>query len=257
MLSALASTIANPFTTGQNRSMAPYGAAVHTTGSGLPAAAMAAGEDPVQAGIRTYLSSKGPTYLIGWNGKPVAVARDESIKTWHIGVEGEEMVPLQTGTWRQLVAPATAREWDKRWGAGKNPLSIDGTTNRSLIPSNSPNDALIGIEMIPVTGDGRNFWATPMRPGLRFTRAQHDGARDLIADMARRYRWPAGWERTRVFGHEDLNPIRRNDAGGGWDPGRLRAAPYVDMDHITGGGLTLATVALAAGLAAVIYLATR
>lgn len=256
MLSPLASRASTPFT-GSARKQTPYGVGIHTTGSGLPADAKAKGQDPLAAAVAYYVQSKGPTYVIGYDGTIVAVAADENIRTAHIGVEGHEMTPLQAGTWRQLVSPATVRYWERRWGAGKNPLSVDGTTTRSLIPSNSPNDATIGIEMIPVTGDVKTFWAQPMRPGLRFTRAQHDAARRLVADIAARYRWPAGWQRTRVFGHEDLNPIRRHDAGGGWDPGRLREKPYVDMDYITGGGITLGSVAVAAGLAAVIYLATR
>jgi hypothetical protein len=255
MLSPLATRVSTPFTN-TARNAPVYGVAFHTTGSGLPAEAVAKGQDPLQAAITYYVTSKGPTYVIPWSGQIVAVAADESVKTNHIGVEAHELGPLKGGTWRQLVSPRTAQLWDRRWGAGKNPISSDGTTARSLIPSDSPNNAVIGVEMIPVTGDGRTFWADPMRRGLRFTRAQHDAANALAHDIARRYGWPAGWERTRVFGHEDLNPIRRHDAGGGWDPGRLRDAPYIDMDAITGGGI-IGSVLVAAALAGAIYLATR
>jgi hypothetical protein len=254
MLSALAKRISTPFTTGETRTGPPFGAAVHTTGSGLPSQAKALMVDPLMYGVQQYLEIKGPTYLIGWDGTTVATAADENVKTYHIGVEKNELAPLRDGTWRQLVSPSTVAAWERKHGAGKNPLSSDGTTARSLIPSTSPNNLLVGIEMIPVTADGKSFWATPMRPGLRFTQAQHDAARRLVADLAARYGWPSGWQKTRVFGHEDLNPIRRHDAGGGWDPGDLRASPYIDMDYIRGGSI-LPFLLLAGGVA--ILLASR
>lgn len=233
MLSPLAQQISQPFHTGQTRPGAPYGVAFHTTGSSLPAKALAEGKDPFQYAIDYYRTSKGPTYVLGWNGQLAAVAADESVRTWHAGVEGDERAALQNGSWRKLVSPATAAAWDRVWGAHRNPL---GPGAGGIIPSADPNAATIGVEMIPVTSDGRTFWAPPAGPGIRFTAAQVAKARELAGDIARRYHWPAMWPRTRVFGHEDLNPIRRHDAGGGWDPGFLRAQPYFDMNAIRGGG---------------------
>lgn len=249
MISPLATLITSPFHTGQTRPVPVFGVTFHTTGSGLPAQALAAGKNPVQAGIDYYRTSKGPMYLIGWDGRIVATAADESVRTWHAGVEANERRPLQDGSWRKMVSPATAAAWDRAWGPTKNPIAGAGA---SLIPSDDPNAATIGVEMIPVTPDGRTLWAKPARPGLRFTAAQLAAGRALASDIARRHRWPAGWRKTRVFGHEDLNPIRRHDAGGGWDPGFLRSSPYVDMDAIRGEG-DVFTLALVGGAAAVMY----
>jgi hypothetical protein len=77
--------------------------------------------------------------------------------------------------------------------------------------------------------------ATPLRPGLRFTKAQHDSVARLAVDVARRNHWPANeewWRSPRLLGHEDLTPITRKDSKGGWDPGYLRERPYFDWDYV-------------------------
>jgi hypothetical protein len=75
---------------------------------------------------------------------------------------------------------------------------------------------------------------TPMRAGLRFTRAQHETIARLAWDIAQRHGWPAGawWRTARLVGHEDLTPLSRHDANGGWDPGGLRDAPYFDWQFV-------------------------
>jgi hypothetical protein len=83
--------------------------------------------------------------------------------------------------------------------------------------------------MIPC-GSG---FGQPMRPGLLFTAAQHDGAAELVREMGARHGWPSGWQKTsRLLGHEDVDLLERMDALGGWDPGFLRAAPYFDFDYV-------------------------
>ena len=55
----------------------------------------------------------------------------------------------------------------------------------------------------------------------------------LAIDCAARHGWPKGWHRTsRLLSHEDVQPIRRHDRGGGWDIGWLRAAPYFDLEFV-------------------------
>lgn len=74
-----------------------------------------------------------------------------------------------------------------------------------------------------------------MRPGLRFTQAQHDTVAELAVDVARRNAWPADeewWRTPRLLGHEDLTPIARCDRNGGWDPGALRDEPYFDWEYV-------------------------
>lgn len=86
-----------------------------------------------------------------------------------------------------------------------------------------------GVEMIPC---GYGF-GTPMGSGLLFTKAQHDSAVTLAKDIAARYKFKAGWEHTpRLLGHEDVQPIERHDAKGGWDPGFLREQPYFDFQYV-------------------------
>lgn len=245
MISSLASVIPSPRTSAM-RAMAPYGVALHTTGSGLPRDALAKGIDPFQYGIDWYRShAEGPTYLIGWSGRIAAITPDEQMKTSHIGIQADEVQPILNGAWRAMVPPQTAAMWNRRWGASRNPLD--------LIEGRMPNDALIGIEMIPMT-DGKSTWAPPMRAGLRFTRAQHESARELVADIARRHGWPVTWRWKRLFGHEDLNPIRRSDDGGGWDPGVLRAHPYLDLGAVRSSGITELVVGAVVGAAAYLIL---
>jgi N-acetyl-anhydromuramyl-L-alanine amidase AmpD len=239
MLSALATPIQNP----RLGAVRPVRAiAIHTTGSGLPAQALSVNQDPLEAAIAYYRVNYSPTYVIAWDGRIAAIYGDELAKTSHIGVEADEFGPIRDGTWRSLVSPETVRRWEARWGRGRNPLDLTGGA--------LPNDVVLGIEMIPMT-DGTHAWAVPYRTGLRFTAAQHRAARALVADIRRRH-----GVRTPLYGHEDLNPIRRSDAGGGWDPGRLRGRPYVDMAAIDG---RLSPVVVGAAIAAgvLLVLATR
>lgn len=250
--------ISNPFDTGQVRKVPVYGVTFHTTGSGLPSKALSEGKDPFQAGIDYYRSSMGPTYLIGWKpGQIAAIARDESVVTWHAGTsDSVKWNALKSSGWKSMVSPATVQFFARQWGAQRNPLSADGTTQFSVIPTAYANNSTIGVEMIPVTPGGSTLWAQPMRLGLRFTQWQHDAARALAADLARRHGWPAGWQETRILGHEAVNPIDRHDAGGGWDPGWLRANPYIDMNYIKGQG-GLVAFAVVAGLFGLAYLVKR
>lgn len=260
-LYAKAIRISAPFTsaqTGQKRGIAPWGVTFHTTGSGLPTKALADGKDPFAAGIDYYRTSYGPTYLIGWMpGQIAAIAADEDVVTWHAGTtDHAKWTALKDGSWRSWVSPAMVAYYDRMYG-GRNPLSSDGTTASSVIPSGYANNATIGVEMIPVTPGGNTLWAMPMRPGLRFTAWQHQAARALAADLARRYGWPAGWQNTRIVGHETVNPIDRYDAGGGWDPGFLRASPYVDMPFIRGQTDLASWIVLGAGVVGAAFLYRR
>lgn len=110
-----------------------------------------------------------------------------------------------------------------------------------LLPgTRTVNSCYVRVECVPcvfhsddglVTGDG----VEPMRPGLRFTRAQHDTVAALAVDVARRNGWPEGktwWRTSRLVGHEDLTPISRHDRNGGWDPGGLRDDPYFDWEYV-------------------------
>lgn len=245
------------------RKAGAWGVAYHTTGSSLPKGALAKGEDPFKAGIAYYrkYDPGGPTYLIGYEpGQIAMITADENLITWHAGTSNAATIAAnKDGSWRQKVSPATVFHWERVYGVGKNPYSVDGTTRNSVLPSASPNDNLIGVEMIPVT-DGSKYWGTPMRPGLRFSKWQHDAARDLAKDLARRWGWPPGWQDTRILSHEAVNPIERYDSAGGWDPGWIRAVPFFDMRYVQGKGITLgpfAVIGLGILIGAVGYIGVR
>lgn len=208
-----------------------FGYLLHTTGGGVTDVAKKHHELPIDVAIRVYIASQngsngyfwgGPHYVIDHDGKPYQVAPDDAL-TAHAG--GPHRPQYFDGSWRARFPTATA-QWDAKWGPRfKHPYQ--------LFPSTSPNDDYVGCEMIPI-GDG--FGGAPMRPGLRFTKAQHDTAIALGIDLAQRHALPAGWEKAnRLVGHEDVDPIERSDAGGGWDPGWLRAAPYFDLDYVRRG----------------------
>lgn len=207
-----------------------FGVVVHTTGSGLPKKARSlTAADTLAEGVRYYATNGGPVYVVGWDGRIVAVA-DEATRTWHCGVDDATARTLyRSGSaWMSKATPAAAARWRSRWPAYQSPFDI--------IPGGEDcNSAYIGIEMIPVT-DGSSVWTTPMRPGLRFTRAQHEAVRKLVDDIGRRHGFPAGWKSSRrLIGHFDVNPLERQDSGGGWDPGYQRANPYIDWAYIRGG----------------------
>ena len=90
--------------------------------------------------------------------------------------------------------------------------------------------------MIPCVfwvGSKKIVAAEPMRPGLKFTKAQHDTAAFLAVDIAERKGWPDGWWLTpRLGAHEFFTPISRHNTGGGWDPGITRAKPFFDFDYV-------------------------
>ncbi|MDX1417939.1 MAG: hypothetical protein R3293_27305, partial [Candidatus Promineifilaceae bacterium] len=102
------------------------------------------------------------------------------------------------------------------------------------------NSCYIHVECPPCVFHGEKRLETgaePLRPGLRFTAAQHNTVARLAVDIARRNGWPMNttwWRTPRLLGHEDLTPIARHDSRGGWDPGYLREKPYFDWDYVYG-----------------------
>lgn len=207
-----------------------WGYLLHTTGGGVTDQARREHRDPLEVAIATYIASQngsngykwgGPAYVIPHDGTIHQLAPD-NIETEHAG--GPHRPEYLDGTWVSHCKPEVVAQWRAKW-LHPNPYA--------LFPSHRPNVDYIGCEMIPI-GDG--FGGEPMRPGLRFTKAQHDAAIALGRDLAARHGWPAGWSRSsRLVGHEDVDPIERSDAGGGWDPGWLRAAPYFDFEYVRAG----------------------
>jgi hypothetical protein len=206
----------------------PWGFLIHTTGRGVPSKAAKTGRRPIDVALEIYAKSQsgklhpyqwgGPTYVLDHSGELYQLAPD-NVVTYHAG--GPDREDYLDGDWIKRTTPAALAAWRKAWPRHKSP--------QNLYPSRSANTDYVGIECIPC---GAGF-GTPMRPGLLFTAAQHDALVDLGYDMAERHDWPRGWERTpRLVGHEDVQLLERQDAGGGWDPGWLRARPYIDFEFI-------------------------
>jgi hypothetical protein len=140
----------------------------------------------------------------------------DNLRTEHAGSSNRPH--YFSGAWERSY-PAATVQWKAKWGPRfKHPYQI--------FPAVTPNIDYVGVEMIPC-GDG---FGVPMRPGLRFTKPQHETAAALAREMGERHSWPPGWQRgSRFVGHEDVDPLSRSDSGGGWDPGFLRASPYFDF----------------------------
>jgi hypothetical protein len=208
-----------------------YGLSVHTTGSGdWLKNALNAGVDPLQKVVNMYLIPGRfcPGYVLGYDGTLIQIAKDSSV-TFHsgnddtVGTWESKKTAYKNGTWKNKVSLPTYNLWVQRWGLDKNPTS--------LYPSTNVNYDYIGVEMVPIM----NGSAEPAFPGSLFTIQQHRMVGLLYLDLASRHGFNAT-EKTRLVGHEDVNPIDRFDSDGGWDPGFIRYSRYFDWS-LTGIGL--------------------
>ncbi len=208
----------------------PWGATVHTTGSGIAAelrrrlgrrpTVREVGDRAVE--IYTRPGGNGPGYVIYLDGHTVQVAEDNRW-TWHVGGQFREL--YLHGDWEALCPKEFVRLWRAAWPGRRSP--------QHLFPGESANAAYVGIEMTPVTGvDG----VLPAAPGQTFSEAQYGALARLLVDLGRRHGWPAAWwTSSRLVGHEDVGPLGRDDRcdeGGGWDPGFLRPRPYLDRVRV-------------------------
>lgn len=209
----------------------PWGLLFHTTGSGITATAKKRNQRPIDVALTTYIAMQngsegylwgGPAYVLDHDGTLYQIAHDD-VLTHHCG--SGYRAEYRSGDWVRQVSPKTVDRWILQWHGG-GPYD--------LFPSTSPNVDYVGCEMIPV-GNG---FGVPARPGLLFTEAQHLAAIELARKLGKRHGWPTGWAKTsRLVGHEDVSPIERSNAGGGWDPGWLRANPYFDFAQVRQGAL--------------------
>lgn len=211
------------------RGSAPYGLVVHTPGSTAIAKARKLGIPPLEYLVAHYNERGrfGPHYVCDLDGTLVQLEDDDEV-TWHVGWTTIMTRLYRTGRWRRVASAATVEAWDERWPGRRSPLE--------LLPGDTPNACMLGIEVIPIVAPSEY---EPLVPGMRYTAMQHESVRGLVRDLARRHRWPRAELRARVLGHEDLaplpwpaNPSGRADAGGGWDPGALRASPRWDWEWI-------------------------
>lgn len=240
------------------RAVPLYGITVHTTGSGiLDQSPQKTAAGTMARAVQYYKDTGGPTYVVGWDGKIVAIIADELMRGAHAGIgEADVRAAYAQNTWRSRVSPAGVARWQALWPWAKSPAD--------LIPNRDPNlinDAFLGIEMIPIT-DGNRTYAQPMFPGAKFTREQHEAVRKLVHDIAGRHKFPTGWANKgspRLNGHSDLDPITRDSpAMPLWDPGYASGA--FDFNFIRSNPKTvliLVGVAVAGGVLVAYYLNRR
>ncbi len=186
------------------RTLPVYGLCVHTTGSGPATKAKGTARTPLQIALDYYVrGGEGfPHYLIGYDGTIHAIC-DEGHVAWHAGwaTRGGK------SRWESWTAPTWWSAVWRRWNAA---------TPANLLPpgASSPNQVYIGVELL----------ADPT--GWGFTSAQYDALTRLVVDVFRRHGIPLSEPpNPRLLGHEDVEPIERANASGGWDPGAHRTVP--------------------------------
>lgn len=217
-----------------------YGLVVHTTGSGLPESARKKGIPHTQRAVDHYSQSHGCHYVNGWGGSDAGELlqmANENEQAIGVGMSNkddpskDQKLSVERGHWEEDLPAVLVEHWRERWPDKDNPMQL-------LPGTKTANSCYIHVECVPCVYhyDGPlTTDATPLRPGLRFTQAQHDTVAALAVDIAERNGWPTDrqwWRTPRLLGHEDLTPISRCDPKGGWDPGGLRDQPYFDWDYV-------------------------
>jgi N-acetylmuramoyl-L-alanine amidase len=193
------------------RTLPVYGVCVHTTGSGPATQARATARSPLQVALDYYVHGREgfPHYLIGRDGTIHTIC-DEAYVAWHAGwaTRGGK------SRWSDWTAPAWWSSVWQRWNA---------RTPAGLLPrgAQSPNSVYVGVELLADAS------------GWGFTDAQYGALARLVADVFRRHAIPLTEPpNPRLLGHEDVEPIERANAQGGWDPGAHRAIPKFSWSRL-------------------------
>jgi hypothetical protein len=151
----------------------------------------------------------GPHYVVDFNGT-IYVIVDERKVAWHAGWGKERGSIFKTAAWR---APAW---WLAAWG------KYGFTSPLQLLPAGTsdPNSASIGIELLITTG-------------RQYTDEQYRALALLIVDIEKRHNLaiPSA-PGLKLVGHEDYAPHKRQDSGGGWDPGAHRKNPFFSWSKL-------------------------
>lgn len=225
------------------RDGAPFGACVHTTGSGITSRFRdREGRAPTEREaldeyadhyLRAPRDGGYPNYLIGTDGTLAQIVPDDEVAN-HVG--GRQRQKYLSGTWtlpglcpscRDRNLPdaahlAAVSAWRERWRGYASPAH--------LYPDASANDAYIGVELVPIIGVSG---ATAAGPHETFTDAQYSALASLLVDLAVDHGWPDDWRDTsRLLGHEDVGILDRHDSAGGWDPGALRPTPRFRWERV-------------------------
>lgn len=168
-----------------------------------------------------------PHVANGFGGKLVAYA-DEDFALPHAGTSAGQRVALSTGEWRAYVPDAFEVAFAEMFPRLRSPLALtDGT---------SANPKTLGMEFCQLARRDR---AT----GMLFTEEQMRAAAAYGVDASRRagFELPE-YERGVPFGnrknakrllwHGLVQPFKRTDKRGEWDPGILRVDPTFDLDAL-------------------------
>lgn len=204
-----------------------WGLMIHTTGSGIVEQALKHNADVLDWCVSYYMKpeSYSPGYVIGYDGTIVQISSDLDI-TYHCGLASADRKILLSRDWRNKLAKPFVESWDNWWGPNY-------TAPGQLYPSKSPNSDYIGVEVPPLPAGER---PTDWTANTRYTLAQHDACVKLFHDIAARHSIPkyskGRFDRRRLLGHEDVNPITRSNSKGGWDPGHHRKEPWFDFDYV-------------------------
>lgn len=206
---------------GHGRRQRVVGLAVHTTGSGVLDHADDAHEDPIAWTVRYYGGAPfHPHYVGGWRGELVAVCDEDAI-AYHVGLDadrGDVALLRAGGGWDTRIPRADL------WRAAWAPLGVRAPADLMTYGGRvSANAFFLGLELIPLRPAAR-------AGGLWFSPEQHELVARLAADVFARYALAPS--RRALLGHEDLNPLDRWDAGGGWDPGARRERPRFDWQAV-------------------------
>ncbi|MBM3466127.1 MAG: N-acetylmuramoyl-L-alanine amidase [Armatimonadetes bacterium] len=203
------------------RTLPPQAVVVHTTGGGIIAKALKAGDEPIERALAWYSAEKSYTsgYLVGAFGEEghdddddaVAGIVPDNLVALHAGV-GKDRMALYAGglaKWtRHVLAEGVLRDtgkpqpryddWKARWPGMESPMDILRGFQKGV------NARTLSLDLLaPVPGKGH----TPMQ--IQWTAS-------LVADLLKRHNLAPS--KLTVLRHSDLDPLARSSAAGGWDP---------------------------------------
>lgn len=210
-----------------DRTIPVFGIAAHQTGSSVVEEALREGADPLEYAAEYYQKpdSYFAHYVIGHNGEIIQIA-GENERAPHIGFDPADRLAYLNGSWVTKLPAELVTRWKDLWPTVKSPAH--------LFPGPSPNNAYVGVEMLPIV-DGCEWKPAAWLKAGKFTDHQHYALVELAIDIAARQKLSPGWHLgSRLVTHEEVNPFTRSTKKppAGWDPGWLRADPWFDMGWV-------------------------
>lgn len=173
------------------------------------------GQTEIKSILKFYQSVDGlcPHYVIGVDGRVFEVAT-ENLVAYHAATLENERALYRMGyhNWSQFVWKDDQpihignefpgyRGWREAWFDRGYQSPLD------LMPAGKTNAATIGIELV-----------TPKSPSKKlYQPAQYEALAELLVARGAANGIPIN--RETVLGHSDVNPLRRCNEAGSWDPG--------------------------------------